>query len=60
MSNKAPAFQLYAADFYMDTVGWSATEVGAYFRLLMHEWINGPLPDSMMQLVAPDPLDNGR
>ena len=41
---KAPAFQLYAADFYMDTAGWTAAEVGAYFRLLMHEWVNGPLP----------------
>jgi len=41
---KSPAFQLYAADFYMDTVGWTAAEVGAYFRLLMHEWVNGPLP----------------
>lgn len=48
---KAPAFQLYAADFYMDTVGWTATEVGAYFRLLMHEWVNGPLPNDMGQLA---------
>lgn len=46
----APAFQLYAADFYMDTVGWTPTEVGVYFRLLMHEWINGPLPTSMVRL----------
>lgn len=48
---KSPAFQLYAADFYMDTVSWSATEVGAYFRLLMHEWVNGPLPNNMNQLA---------
>lgn len=48
--SKAPAFQLYAADFYTDTVSWTATQVGAYFRLLMHEWINGPLPKSMAQL----------
>ena len=47
---KAPAFQLYAADFYMDTVGWTATEVGAYFRLLLHEWVNGPLPDNAAAL----------
>lgn len=47
---KSPAFQLYAADFYMDTVGWTATEVGAYFRLLMHEWVNGPLPNNMADL----------
>ncbi len=48
--SKAPAFQLYAADFYMDTAGWSATEVGAYFRLLLHEWVSGPLPDDMTAL----------
>lgn len=48
---KAPAFQLYAADFYTDTVSWTATEVGVYFRLLMHEWINGPLPSSMAKLA---------
>lgn len=48
---KAPAFQLYAADFYMDTVSWSAVEVGVYFRLLMHEWVNGPLPDSNAMLA---------
>lgn len=47
---KSPAFQLYAADFYMDTVGWSAIQVGAYFRLLLHEWVNGPLPDDMAKL----------
>lgn len=47
---KAPAFQLYAADFYMDTVGWSATEVGAYFRLLLHEWVNGSIPDNLMMM----------
>lgn len=49
--SKAPAFQLYAADFYTDTVSWTATEVGVYFRLLMHEWINGPLPSSMAKLA---------
>jgi len=47
----APAFQLYAADFYMDTASWTATQVGAYFRLLLHEWINGPLPDDMVALA---------
>ena len=48
---KSPAFQLYAADFYMDTAGWTATEVGAYFRLLLHEWVNGPLPNHMPELA---------
>lgn len=42
MSNP-PAFQLYAADFYMDTISWTSEEVGCYFRLLMTEWVNGPI-----------------
>jgi uncharacterized protein YdaU (DUF1376 family) len=49
--SKAPAFQLYAADFYMDTVGWSCEEVGLYFRLLMAEWVNGPLPNDPVRLA---------
>jgi uncharacterized protein YdaU (DUF1376 family) len=55
---KSPAFQLYAADFYMDTAGWTATEVGAYFRLLMHEWVNGALPvanASLARIAGIDP-----
>lgn len=48
---EAPAFQLYAADFYMDTASWTVAEVGAYFRLLMHEWVNGPLPSDMASLA---------
>ena len=48
---KAPAFQLYAADFYMDTVGWTCEEVGLYFRLLMAEWVNGPLPNDEIRLA---------
>ena len=48
---KAPAFQLYAADFYMDTVGWTCEEVGIYFRLLMAEWVNGPLQNDPVRLA---------
>jgi uncharacterized protein YdaU (DUF1376 family) len=55
---KPPAFQLYAADFYMDTVGWTATEVGVYFRLLMHEWINGPLPANNSALARIGGIDH--
>jgi uncharacterized protein YdaU (DUF1376 family) len=47
---KAPAFQLYASDFYMDTAGWTATQVGVYARLLMYEWVNGPIPSDMASL----------
>jgi len=48
---KAPAFQLYAADFYMDTVGWTCEEVGLYFRLLMAEWVNGPFQNDPVRLA---------
>ena len=37
---KTPAFQLYAADFYMDTNSWSIDEIGIYTRLLFSEWVN--------------------
>ena len=50
MTNKPPAFQLYAADFYMDTITWDCDDVGAYFRLLMWSWVNGPLPDDKEKL----------
>lgn len=46
-----PAFQLYASDFYIDTAGWTATEVGAYFRLLMCEWTNGALSPKISDLA---------
>ncbi len=42
---KAPAFQLFAADALVDTASWTVDEVGIYFRLLMTEWVNGPLPN---------------
>ena len=40
----APAFQLYAADFYMDTASWTIEEVGIYTRLLFYQWVNGSIP----------------
>lgn len=47
---KAPAFQLYASDFYMDTAGWTVAQVGAYTRLLMYEWVNGHVPSDMASI----------
>jgi uncharacterized protein YdaU (DUF1376 family) len=41
---KSPAFQLYAADFYMDTASWTIEEVGIYTRLLFYQWVNGSIP----------------
>jgi len=54
-----PAFQLYAADFYMDTVGWSVAQVGIYFRLLMYEWVNESLPNDIKRLARIAGIDVG-
>lgn len=48
---KPPAFQLYAADFDMDTAAWTCLQVGVYFRLLMYEWVNGSLPGTISELA---------
>lgn len=58
--SKAPAFLLYSNDFYMDTLTWDVEEVGAYLRLLLFEWINGPLPDDPKQLSAICGLERGK
>jgi uncharacterized protein YdaU (DUF1376 family) len=49
--SKAPAFQLYASDFYMDTAAWEVDEIGAYIRLLLYEWVNGGIPDDLEQIA---------
>lgn len=49
--SKAPAFQLYAADFYMDTAHWSVDEIGIYTRLLFFQWINRDLPNDEVRLA---------
>lgn len=41
--NKSPAFQFYASDFLVDTAEMTNSEVGAYIRLLSHQWVNGGL-----------------
>jgi len=47
-----PAFQFYAADFVGATVAFSPEEVGAYIRLLSHQWTSGgPLPASSAKLA---------
>jgi uncharacterized protein YdaU (DUF1376 family) len=48
---KAPAFQMYAQDFDMDTAAWSNDEVGIYVRLLNYEWVNGGLPNDIQDLA---------
>lgn len=43
--HRAPAFQFYADDFLAGTADMSAEEVGAYIRLLCHQWSKGAIPD---------------
>lgn len=49
---KPPAFQMYAADFYMDTQEMNPCETGAYTRLLMCQWVNGDLPLEVDRLAG--------
>lgn len=46
----APAFQLFASDFFMDTISWTVEEVGIYTRLLLAQWTNGPLDNDTLRL----------
>lgn len=48
---RPPAFPLYAADFYMDTLTWDTDDIGVYFCLLMAEWVNGPLEKDTKKLA---------
>jgi len=43
---KAPAFQLYARDFLTGTTFFTAEQVGAYIRLLCHQWESGSIPNN--------------
>jgi len=42
--SKSPAFQFYAADFYMGTDDLTAAQVGGYIRLLCKQWDKNYLP----------------
>jgi len=35
----------------MDTASWENDAIGAYLKLLLYEWINGPLPPNLRQLA---------
>jgi len=58
--NKSPAFQFYASDFLVDTAEMTNQEVGAYIRLLSHQWVNGGLngdPNRLANAVGIGLLD---
>jgi uncharacterized protein YdaU (DUF1376 family) len=42
--HRSPAFQFYADDFMAGTLDLSQEEVGAYIRLLCHQWNRGSIP----------------
>lgn len=51
-------FPLYVYEFITDIAGWKNSEVGAYFRLLCFQWINGSLPGDLERLaiLANEPI----
>lgn len=49
---KPPAFQFYAADFLVGTADMEAAEVGAYIRLLCHQWDRGFVPKDKAARLA--------
>jgi uncharacterized protein YdaU (DUF1376 family) len=49
--HKLPYFQYYPADFEQGTATFTLTEVGAYQRLLNHQWAHGSVPDSTRTLA---------
>lgn len=48
---KSPAFQFYPKDFITGTIGLTPEEVGAYIRLLCHQWEKGSVPGEI-ELIA--------
>jgi uncharacterized protein YdaU (DUF1376 family) len=42
---KSPAFQFYAADFLVGTMGMSDEEIGIYIKMLAVQWERGSLPN---------------
>lgn len=53
---KPPAFQFYAADFLVGTADLEPAEVGAYIRLLCHQWHRGFVPkDKAARLAGIEP-----
>lgn len=49
---KAPAYQMYAADFAMATMGWPSDPLAAHIRLMNSQWINDGLPNDIQELAG--------
>lgn len=48
----APAFQFYVGDFMTGTITMSVAEVGAYIRLLIHQWSAKSVPGDDVSALA--------
>ena len=46
-----PWYPLYHEDFAMDTMTWTAIEVGCLVRLMNYQWANGSVPDDQIRLA---------
>jgi uncharacterized protein YdaU (DUF1376 family) len=49
--SKLPWFPFYASDFLTSTGSMSNEEVGAYIKLLCHQWDKGVLPKDPVRLA---------
>jgi len=56
---KPPAFQFYADDFLAGTAEMTAEEVGAYIRLLCHQWTKGGIPNDESRVARMAGLAHG-
>jgi len=52
--SKLPYFPFYPSDFIADTQLLTDKEVGAYFRLLSAQWLNGAIPSQKIPLLIED------
>jgi uncharacterized protein YdaU (DUF1376 family) len=50
--HKLPYFQYYPADFEQGTATFTLSEVGAYQRLLNHQWAHGSVPGDSVKALS--------
>jgi uncharacterized protein YdaU (DUF1376 family) len=50
--HKLPYYQYYPADFEQGTATFTLTEVGAYQRLLNHQWAHGSVPGDSVKALS--------
>lgn len=57
-----PSYPFYGRDFDTSTASWPNQDVGAYVRLLNHQWYQRGLPNSMVELatIMREPIDVAR